>query len=568
MMKEICNKYGSILVVDDNPLNIRLLAEMLKSEGYKVWPAPNGVRALAVLEKHPIDLILLDIKMPDMDGYEVCEKLKSNPQTQDIPVIFISALNQTFDKLKAFEVGGIDYITKPFEEQEVMVRIQTQLTILEQQRKLLMLTESSFEGILVHIKGEVVEVNQQLLEMLDYSRDEFFKHNVFDHLAPASREIVKKHIQTNFDKPYTVEAVKSDGSILPVDVKGRNITWQGCTARVITVRDMSWRTYIKNETRAIDIALENEGQFGELVGKSDMMKKVFESILRAAASDAPLLISGETGTGKELASQTVFRMGDRNKNNFVPVNCASIPDHLFESLFFGHKKGAFTGADKDHTGYFGQAEGGVLFLDEVGELSLEMQARLLRVLDNFTYTPVGAATPRKADIRLVAATNRDLRKMMDRKMVRNDFFHRVHVLSIEMPALRWHKDDIPVLTAHYLRKNKGNNSHPTQIPKEIMELFSDYDWPGNVRELFNELQRFLATGEVDLSGRLPAESSQNGNGLAIEDNLPLDKAIDQFEQHYIPRSLKLHGGQKGKTAETLKIDRKTLYRKLRKFGLS
>ena len=245
MINVICKNCGNILVVDDNPINIRLLTEMLKNEGYNVWPSPNGVRALAVLEKHAIDLILLDIKMPDMDGYEVCKKLKLNKKTQGIPVIFISALSQTFDKLKAFEVGGIDYITKPFEEQEVVVRIQTQLTILEQQRKLQVLTESSFEGILIHVEGKIVEFNQQLLEMLDYSKDELIKTNAFDLLTPASREIAKNHIKTNFDQPYVVEAVRRDGTIIPVDVKASNITWQGCVARVITVRDMSWRTFFR-----------------------------------------------------------------------------------------------------------------------------------------------------------------------------------------------------------------------------------------------------------------------------------------------------------------------------------
>ena len=567
MMKEICKKCGNILVVDDNPMNIRLLTEMLKNEGYNVWPAPSGVRALAVLEKHAIDLILLDIKMPDMDGYEVCEKLKLNKKTQGIPVIFISALSQTFDKLKAFEVGGIDYITKPFEEQEVLVRIQTQLTLLEQQRRLQVLTDSSFEGILIHVDGVIVEYNQQLLDMFDYSKEEIVNTNAFDLLTPASREITKKHTQTNYAQPYAVEVIKRDGTILPVDVMGINITWQGCMARVITMRDMSWRTLVKKEKRAIDIVLEDKNQFGDLVGKSDMMKTVYESILRSAASEAPVLISGETGCGKEVTARAIFNMSDRYNNNFVPVNCASVPEHLFESLFFGHKKGAFTGADKDHNGYLAQAEGGTLFLDEVGELSIEMQAKLLRVLNDFTYTPVGGNIVKKADVRLISATNRDLRKMMDKKMVRSDFFHRIFVLSIELPSLRWHKDDITVLIAHYLKKKSDNNGPLPEIPQEIIDRFMAYDWPGNVRELFNEVERFLVTDEVDLSGHLSTQDAGKGNESVVADNLPLDKAVEEFERFYLPRALKLHEGHKGNAAESLNVDRKTLYRKLKKFGL-
>ncbi len=218
--------------------------------------------------------------------------------------------------------------------------------------------------------------------------------------------------------------------------------------------------------------------------------------------------------------------------------------------------------------YLEQAEGGTLFLDEVGELSLEMQAKLLRVLNDFTFTPVGGIDPKKVDVRLIAASNRDLRKMMDRKRVRSDFFHRIFVLSVELPALRWHKDDVAVLIAHYLKKKSDKDGPLPEIPQEIIDRFMDYDWPGNVRELFNEVERFLATDEVDLSGHLPVEASGNGNRPAIDDNLPLDKAIEEFEKFYIPRTLELHDEHKGKTAESLNVDRKTLYRKLKKFGLT
>jgi len=560
MIESPDKKCGNILVVDDNPMNLRLLVEMLKNEGYSVWPAPNGKRALAVLEKHSMDLILLDIRMPDMDGYAVCEQIKSNNQTQDIPVIFISALNETFDKLKAFSSGGVDYITKPFEEKEVLARIQTQLSLVEQQERLRMLADVAFEGVLIHREGEIIEVNQTLADM--------FGADAFDLLTPASAVLARHHVRTGSEQPYKVLAVKRDGTRFPADVRTRNITWQECAARVVAVRDMSWRTFFKQERRTIALALEDSAQFGELVGESDAMKKVFESILRTAASGAPVLISGETGTGKELTARTLFNMSEHHNRCFVPVNCASIPEHLFESLFFGHKKGAFTGANQDHAGYFEQARGGALFLDEVGQLSLEMQAKLLRVLNDFSYTPVGARSPKKADVGLIAATNQDLRALMDQKRVRPDFFHRLVVLSIDLPPLRWHKDDIPVLITHFMQKNAGPGSRAAAIPRKIMDRFYDYDWPGNVRELFNELQRFLATGEVDLSGRLPTEATGNRNGPAIEDNLALDKAIDRFEQYYIPRSLKLHEGHKGKTAEILRVDRKTLYRKLKKFGLT
>lgn len=558
----------NILVVDDNPMNIRMLVSMLEEEGYKIWPAPNGVRALAVLEKHAVDLILLDIRMPEMNGYEVCKRIKSNKKTKDIPIIFVSALGETFDKLEAFSVGGVDYVNKPFEEKEVLARIQTQLNLVEQQRRWRTLAEITFEGILVHCNGKIVDVNPALEAMLGYKRKDLIGTNAFDLLVPEFIGPARNHMENGFGHPIELQGIKKDGSIIPVNIKVRHILWQGFDAKVLVIRDMSWRTYFKQEHRTIEAVLEDGTQFGELVGKTDIMKKVFESILRAAASDSPVLINGETGTGKELTARTLFNLSETYNKAFVPVNCASIPDQLFESLFFGHKKGAFTGANKNHVGFFEQARGGVLFLDEVGELSMEMQAKLLRVLNDFIYTPVGSQSSQKADVRLLAATNRDLSSLMDQKRIRSDFFHRLYVLNIDLPPLRWRKEDIPDLITHFFIKHPLPGNNPASLPAKVMDRFNTYDWPGNVRELFNELQRFTATGEVNLSGHLPQLPAGALPTPTIEGNMPLTEAIEQFELFYIPHILKANKGHKGKTADILNIDRKTLYRKLKKFGLT
>jgi len=568
-MTEAATKKGyNILVVDDNSMNIRLLVSMLEEEGYKIWPALNGVRALAVLEKHAIDLILLDIRMPGMDGYEVCKRIKSNIKTKNIPIVFVSALGETFDKLEAFSVGGVDYVTKPFEEKEVLARIQTQLNLVEQQRRWQTLAEITFEGILVHCNGKIVDVNPALEAMLGYKRDDLIGTKAFDLLVPESIEPARNHVGYGFEYPIELSGIKKDGSIIPVDIKVRPIIWQGFDAKVLAVRDMSWRAFFKQEHRTIEAVLEDGTRFGELVGKTDIMKKVYKSILRAAASDSPVLINGETGTGKELTARALFNLSETYNKAFIPVNCASIPDHLFESLFFGHKKGAFTGADKDHAGFFEQANGGVLFLDEVGELSMEMQAKLLRVLNDFIYTPVGSQSPQKADVRLLAATNRDLPSLMDQKHIRSDFFHRLYVLNIDLPPLRWRKEDIPDLITHFFIKNPLTGNKPVSLPTKIMDRFNNYDWPGNVRELFNELQRFTATGDVNLFGHLPQQPAGTLSTPTIEGKLSLTCAIEQFELFYIPHILKASNGHRGKTADILKIDRKTLYRKLKKFGLS
>ncbi len=569
MTESAQRKDYNILVVDDNPTNIRLLVSLLEQEGYKTWPAPNGVRALAVLEKHAIDLILLDIRMPEMDGYEVCRRVKSNQKTKNIPIIFVSALGETFDKLEAFSVGGVDYVTKPFEEKEVLARIQTQLNLVEQQRRWQTLAQITFEGILVQSNDKIVDVNPALETMLGYKRENLIGTNAFDLLVPESVESVRNHIENGYGHPIELQGIKKDGSIIPVDIKVRQISWQGFDARVLAVRDMSWRAFFRQEQRTIEAVLEDGTQFGELVGKTDIMKKVFQSILRAAALDSPVLITGETGTGKELTARTLFNLSDTYNKAFIPVNCASIPDQLFESLFFGHRKGAFTGADKDHVGFFEQAQGGVLFLDEVGELSMEMQAKLLRVLNDFMYIPVGSQSVQKADVRIIAATNKGLHLLMDQQRIRSDFFHRLYVLSIDLPPLRWHRGDIPDLIIHFLINNPLPGNKPVRIPKTIMDRFSAYDWPGNVRELFNELQRFAATGDVNLSGYMPRPLPEGTPSMpAIDGSRPLAEAIEQFEQVYIPHILKINKGHRGKTAETLNIDRKTLYRKLKKFKLT
>ena len=566
-MTEPARKEGyHILVVDDNPMNIRLLISMLEDEGYNVRPAPTGARALAVLEKHPVDLVLLDIRMPEMDGYEVCKRIKFQKETKHIPVIFVSALGETFDKLAAFSAGGIDYVTKPFEEKEVLARIQTQLALVEQQRRWQTLAGITFEGILVHCKGRIADVNPALEAMLGYKREDLIGTRTLDLLVPESIEPARDHMKNGSEYPIELQGIKKDGSVIPVDVKVRDIVWQGCDAKVLVIRDMSWRTFFKQENRTVRAVLEDGNRFGELVGKTDIMKKVFESILRAAASDYPVLINGETGTGKELTARTLFNLSDTYNRAFVPVNCASIPDQLFESLFFGHKRGAFTGADKDHAGFFEQAEGGILFLDEVGELSMDMQAKLLRVLNDFVYTPVGSQSPKKADVRLLAATNRDLASLLDQKRIRSDFFHRLYVLNIDLPPLRWRKADIPDLITHFFIKNPLPGNKPVRLPPRIMDRFNAYDWPGNVRELFNELQRFAATGDVNLAGHLHRPPAGSLPVPGFEDSMPLTDAIERFERFYIPHVLKTHNGHKGKTARALNIDRKTLYRKLKKFG--
>jgi transcriptional regulator with PAS, ATPase and Fis domain len=248
---------------------------------------------------------------------------------------------------------------------------------------------------------------------------------------------------------------------------------------------------LQKEITTLKTTIKDRYRFGDIIGKSAVMQVVYEQILKAVATDANVFIDGESGTGKELIARTIHKVSKRREQRFVPVNCGAIPESLFESEFFGHRKGSFTGAFRDKQGFFGAAHKGTLFLDELGELTPSMQVKLLRVLDDREYMPVGDTVVKKVDVRIIAATNRNLEDLRKRGLIREDFFFRIHVFTITAPPLRERKEDIPLLVDHFLSRYSSGEPLPT-IPGEIMEILYNYDWPGNVREFQNALQRYLS----------------------------------------------------------------------------
>jgi PAS domain S-box-containing protein len=565
---------SNILVVDDKKENLLVLRQILKKQGYNVQTANNGQAALEAAQATPPDLVLLDIMMPGMKGYEVCRHLKTGEKTRDIPVIFITALSETEDKLKGFEAGGVDYITKPFQPKEVVARVKAHLTIRHLQQQFQQecdrfrgLSEATFEGIVIHDQGNIIEVNQAIATMLGYSREDLIGKNILEFVPSEYHEMALHKIQTNDETPYELEAKRKDGSIFPIEIQAKIIHWQGHKVRMSAVRDITWRRKLEQENLTLKATLSTRDHFGLLVGESPAIHKIYERIASAAASDDTIIIYGETGTGKELVARTIFELSEQHTKNFVPVNCGAIQETLFEPQFFGYRKGAFTGAERDTLGYFDQARGGTLFLDEVGELTLTMQAKLLRVLQDGEYTPVGATTSRTADVRIIAATNRELRELVQEGKVREDFFHRLHVIALNVPPLRWRKEDIPLLITHFLAQRSSANETPPTIPGNIVEQLLAYDWPGNVRELFNELRRYLTTGELELSGAHLARPDRN-SGLMIEpDGRTFNDIIEEVEKHLIANALVQHNGNKVKTAETLQIPLRSLHRKIKKYQL-
>jgi transcriptional regulator with PAS, ATPase and Fis domain len=323
--------------------------------------------------------------------------------------------------------------------------------------------------------------------------------------------------------------------------------------------------HLRKENLRLRSTIRERYKFGDIVGKSEVMQEVYELILKAAATNVHVMVYGESGTGKELVARAIHRMSDRSAKPFVPVNCGAINENIIESEFFGYKKGAFTGAGADKKGFLDIADEGTLFLDEIGEIGLNMQVKLLRAIEGSGYTPVGGTLVSKPNIRIVAATNRNLKDLVQKGLMREDFYYRVHIIPIKLPALRTRKDDLPLLIDHFLSMYAGAEETPP-ITGQILAAFTRYHWPGNIRELQNVLKRYVTLRKIDFMD--PMEPENHVEALGLPDaSMGLTVAVESFEKRLIESALERTRWQKGRTAEVLGIHRKTLFTKMRKHGL-
>jgi DNA-binding NtrC family response regulator len=344
----------------------------------------------------------------------------------------------------------------------------------------------------------------------------------------------------------------------------------------LLVRNAIERARLAGENRQLQEELGRGGRFGTMVGDSAAMKKVFELVERAAATDVTVLIQGESGTGKELVAREVHRRGDRAASAFVALNCAALPDSLIESELFGHEKGAFTGAIARRAGKFELADGGTIFLDEVGDMALSTQAKILRVLEERRFERVGSHETIESDVRVMCATHRDLRRAIASAEFREDLFYRINVLQIDLPPLRERRDDIEPLLDHFGRAfaEKHRIAWPGFTPAARARLL-DYPWPGNVRELRNVVERCVVLsykGEVDVA-ELPPEvvaASTGGRGAAASGewgDMSYDDARAAFEKTYFLRLLDRHAGNLSQAAAAVGMHRQTLQYKLKQLGI-
>ena len=357
--------------------------------------------------------------------------------------------------------------------------------------------------------------------------------------------------------------INADGDRIPISVStavlrdGQGIIIGGAE----TFRDLS-------DVMALRKALRSRCQIGDMVSHSPAMRQICELVSAVASSDSTVLIQGETGTGKELLAQAIHGSGTRAGKPFVALNCAALPDSLLESELFGYKKGAFTGADQNKPGRFALAKDGTLFLDEIGEISQALQVRLLRVLQEKTYDPLGSTRSETTQARIIAATNRNLSELVKQGEFREDLFYRIHVIRLDLPPLRQRKEDIPLLVDHFLERfNRLQQRNITGVTSDVLTLFMAHDWPGNIRELENAMEHafVLCQGKHIRPDHLPTEMTDH---VVLDQKNSGIKAVQRVtEKQAILAALKRNQNNRLATAKELGIHKTTLYRKMKSLGM-
>ena len=440
-----------ILVVDDEVAMREALQDWLMEDGYEVGLAASGQDAIVKAGEKSWDVILLDLKMPGIDGLETLRRLKGKELNVEAEVLMMTAYATVDTAVQAMREGAFDYLVKPFDPHEVEMQIK----------------------------------------------------------------------------------------------------------KIISHRDLVLENILLRQK------LEERSEYHEIIGKSEVMQNIYDLISQVAPTDSTVLITGESGTGKELIAQAIHGNSQRCYMPFIAVSCGALPDSLLESELFGYEKGAFTGADHTKKGRFEMADKGTLFLDEIGDISLKTQVDLLRVLQQKSFSRLGGQAEITVDVRILAATNRDLKKAIAEKKFRDDLFYRLNVISINIPPLRERKDDIPLLANTFIRRySKEMNKELLKIAPSALKLLMDYDWPGNVRELENVIERALVIGRGKeiVCADLPFSRQE----LEPE---KLPNSLKMMEKIHIKRMLIETDWNISETARVLEIDRQTLYNKIEKYKI-
>lgn len=447
----------NVLIVEDEPAMGALTRRELERRGFRAVHVTSAEAALEAVDEQDFDTIVSDVRMGGMSGLELCPRLVA--KRPDVPIILMTAFGDLDMAIAAIRAGAHDFLPKPFEMEELALRVQRA-------------TELHF---------------------------------------------------------------------------------------------------LRDEVRRLRAGAASSVHFDDMVGESPAMRRVFGLVERMARTDAPLLVSGETGTGKELVARAVHLRSSRSKGAFIAINCAALPENLLESELFGHVKGAFTDAKTARSGLFVEASGGTIFLDEVGEMPPALQAKLLRVLQDKKVRPIGSDKEIDLDVRVISATHRDLEARITEGQFREDLFYRLNVVQIALPPLRERGVDILALAHDALvRINKRTQRKVTGIAPAAAKKLMDYTWPGNVRELVNAMERAVALAEYEqvMVSDLPekVQAFESKHVLVASGDASELVSLEEVERRYILRVVEAVGGNRSRAAEVLKVDRKTLYTKLKTYG--
>ena len=610
-------KEATLLLVDDNQDNLQVLYGILEPLGHRLLVARSGEDALKIAVRARPELILLDIMMPGMDGFEVCAHLLTDPHTSSTAVIFLSALDDTDSKIRGLQLGAVDYITKPFQAEEVIARVQTHLTVAQLREKLAEqneqlasakqhILEAVAEGIYgLDVEGNITFANPAACKLTGYSEGDLVGNSIHElHLYARWDGTPYHFIETGiYHTLRSSEVCNSDSDVFwrsagdhfPVAwncapilrdgvINGAVLAFQDISARkrqeaalkdaLAEVEHLHDRLQAENQYLQQEVA--SGGGFDDIVGESDALRAVLAQIEQVAPTHSSVLIQGESGTGKEALARAIHDHSARRDRPLIKVNCGAITPNLIESELFGHEKGSFTGAVKQRQGYFELADGGTIFLDEIGELPLDAQVKLLRVLQEQEFNRIGSEEPIRVDVRIIAATNRDLADMVESGEFRMDLYYRLNVFPLSVPPLRERREDIPLLVKKFLRdQSRALGREFSRISEESLQLLEGYHWPGNIRELQNVVERsaILARDQVvtiapDLV-RSDIASNTGGGTRAGEGDAGF-RSLAQNEAAYILRVLEhtnwMVAGKSG-AADILDLPASTLRSRMKKLGI-
>lgn len=510
-----------ILIADDDPDFRCIVADLLAKWGYEVVAARDGNEAWEALRAGaPPGLAVLDWMMPGMDGLEICRRVRHELPDPYVYILLLTSQQRDEDLVTGMEAGADDYIIKPFKQNELNVRLRAGRRIVE-----------------LH------EERRKAEEALRRSRDELELR-----VRERTAELSSANLRLNREIEEHKEAEKS------------------LLAAYAEIERMKERLQAENVYLQQDI--ERSYNFGEIIGKSRALKDVFIRIGQVAPLDTSVLLLGETGTGKGVVARALHAGSGRKDRPLVTVNCSSLPANLIESELFGREKGAFTGANTRQIGRFELADGGTIFLDEIGEMPLELQPKLLRVIQDGEFERLGGPRTVKVDVRIIAATNRDLLEEIRQKRFREDLYYRLNVFPITIPPLRQRKDDIPLLVNHFVAKfNKKTGKRIESVPKETLDLLRDYHWPGNVRELESVVERAVITSRGNVLQVLDRLVPTGGRGA---DESHAVRSMDEVEIDHILQALRTTGWRiegKNGAAELLGLNPGTLRGRMRKYGI-